>query len=250
MYDHKKQKLYCVKVIFLLLFCYLLLGFSSIVLSKLYELHYLTERLQAFFFSNGKTGLNFLIYSLLTILAILFFGKDLLCFVKEFVTTPRRPLTKNIGITVFIGLCSILTQGISVSILSDFGILSENQTRLETAISQCDGGYTVATFMFMVLFGPFVEEVIYRYGFLGMFRHRKWTLGCALSSALFGLGHIWVYVIFDQDWSQCFVAIPYAILGIGFCLIYNKTKNFCYPLLLHMSINLLPFLKSIACVKP
>lgn len=241
---HIEQKTHRVKVsyvVFLFLICNFLLNFASTILNTLYTKHYISKTVREFFSFNGGAWLGFCIYFISAILILALFGKALLQHAKSFVKTPRRLRAKNIGITALIAVLSTLAESVVYSILLTFGVSFENQASLEVTVSQSRGVYAAIRIISMVLLGPFVEEVIYRFGFLEVFKRKKWALYCVVSSLLFGLSHVWAYVILNHDWKQFLAAIPYAVGSVGFCFVYKETENICYPFLLHMFVNMLAF---------
>jgi membrane protease YdiL (CAAX protease family) len=108
----------------------------------------------------------------------------------------------------------------------------ENQALLE---AQLNGPLfdKVSLAVFAVLFAPVVEEFVFRYGVIELFRRIQnipIVIPLLLSSLLFGLMH----VIGDQPIQLVY----YAVLGLILGGLYIKSKNIIVPTIVHLVFNL------------
>jgi len=45
---------------------------------------------------------------------------------------------------------------------------------------------------------------------------------------LFGLYHVYDYIIFNLDFTQFIAMLPTFIMGLALTVLYEKTNNICY----------------------
>lgn len=82
----------------------------------------------------------------------------------------------------------------------------------------------------VIILAPILEELLFRkYIFSGLLKNHSFVVSAGISSLCFALIHIPNY----QN------LLPTFFFGIIACLIYNKTKNILYPIVLHFLSNLL-----------
>ena len=130
----------------------------------------------------------------------------------------------------------ILFNLFSVLFLEAMGLdlTSANQ---EAIIAMANAG--INTRMALLVAGgflaPFVEELVFRKGFIDLFSRRVGIIGgLLLSSLLFGLLH----VLLDLD--RLYMILPYALSGmvLGFIYFFSN-KNIFVPIFVHASYNLI-----------
>ncbi len=104
----------------------------------------------------------------------------------------------------------------------DFGAASKLQTE-----GLLNGSINWQIFA-VVITGPVVEELVFRFGIFGGMR-KKFNFGVAasLSSLIFGVLHM--------NWT---IGISAFFLGFICCVLYESTQQLFYPVLLHMASNL------------
>ena len=56
---------------------------------------------------------------------------------------------------------------------------------------------------------------------------------------LFGTTHVSVAFVVTGDWRVLLNAIPYAAMGLGLSINYEKSHSLVYSMMLHMLINLI-----------
>ncbi|TCD46788.1 CPBP family intramembrane metalloprotease [Streptococcus sp. X16XC17] len=93
------------------------------------------------------------------------------------------------------------------------------------------------------IFGPIFEELLYR-GLImtQFFKNSPLYLDVLLSAIIFSLSHLIISHLSLLDF------LIYFNIGLVFALIFRKTKNIYYSVMLHMVVNIaasIPELKSI-----
>lgn len=108
-----------------------------------------------------------------------------------------------------------------------------NQQMVENMIKS---KYVVFIFLVTVIFGPFVEEAVFRKALPSLFRKWKFKpwLTVTASSVLFALMH----VVVGGDVVNIF---PYLFMGIVLGITEEKTKNIFPGIFIHMLFNYISF---------
>lgn len=102
-------------------------------------------------------------------------------------------------------------------------------------------GNPIIGFMSVVVFAPFVEEMIFRFGLEKMVRFGKYFP--LISALVFGLPHALAGISsLPGDAIQFLYVIPYGALGYAFGYIYKKYNNIFCSMSVHMTHNLMCFL--------
>jgi len=81
---------------------------------------------------------------------------------------------------------------------------------------------------------PISEELMFRRAIRGMTKSK--LVYYSLSALLFGLAHI--IINFEFPYSFAFI-FTYALPGLGFAFIYDKSKNIYCPIFTHLIINVM-----------
>jgi len=181
-------------------------------------------------FDNEK-NINMATYFFLFMLAILMFHSEMICSFKSF-DIKKIDFLIVIGFVTFV--CEVLA-GIFVNVI---GIASRNQGDVDTALNQ---GSSILLNLIIVFLIPFTEELAYRFCITSIFRAHPIVAGI-VSVLLFAFMHVAYYVLFEGDASQLVAMLPYAVLGTGLYILYVKTENILYPIMLHIAINLIAVL--------
>ncbi len=139
--------------------------------------------------------------------------------------------------TIMLGVfLLILFNLFSVLFLEAMGldITSANQ---EAIIAMANAG--INTRMALLIAGgflaPFVEELVFRKGFIDLFSRRIGMIGGIVSSSLlFGFLHVLL------DLGRLYMILPYAFSGVVLGFIYFfSNKNIYVPIFVHASYNLI-----------
>ncbi len=182
-------------------------------------------------------NLAYLCVYLLIFLVLLFIvHKDIFKQFKDFIHDPKKYLNKGFSYWVY-GIIVMLISNLIITSL--VGSISVNeQTTRETLLQS--PLYAIPTIVF---FGPFLEEIVFRYGLRKAF---KKEIFYALTSAIiFGGLHILTAIdtftltnIFAHIKEFLFI-IPYGSLGYYFAKAYYETENIFSSVIPHMLHNTL-----------
>ena len=178
---------------------------------KLFNHYYLIE------------NINFFVYFALFILFILVYRKMIFTSVKSIKKNDFKWLAIYLFSTIFFMVLYAI-------IVDRFGIINANETEnIEMNL--------IFTYLTVVIFGPIVEELTYRFFIFRGLEKINPYLAHLLTAFIFGFSHVGYYVIVKGDFTQIISMFTYCIISFGASLLYSKTKNLSYPILLHMIIN-------------
>lgn len=147
----------------------------------------------------------------------------------------------SVGIGIVYGL-SIVSNIIVMALLAFFGqkqMSSENQQLVEKLLTNAP---LFMTFQAVVL-APILEELLYRGLLFRTLYSRNKNMAHVISAFLFGFSHIYSG-LFSGDITQIIHIIPYMSMGFAFSYAYEKRKNICVPIIMHMLNNLISTLLS------
>ena len=178
---------------------------------------------------QGKTLLLTMVSALVTIPILAIFMKRDINRQKKQNTYKQYKLDNKLLYLLIIpfGVFNMIWANMFVSILQMFmpQFMIDSYSDTATAIY---GSSTLLQFVAAGIFGPIVEELIFRgliYKRTRDFSNIK--VAAILSAVLFG--------IFHQNWVQA----PYAIIiGLVAVFVYEKYKSIIAPILFHMSANI------------
>ena len=174
--------------------------------------------------SWNATLVNVILDSIFLVLALAFFGREVL---STFSYLRRRPVRK---IALLFGLWFLATmvQGaIRLSIYGPNPPVAQNQQGVVSALSDSALGLTFAFFVAIGM--PLVEEIFYRHILIGRLSPYAptWLLG-SISAFLFAYMHC-------HEWQDMTMYLP---VGIILTLVYIKSgKNIAYAWLYHALNN-------------
>lgn len=179
------------------------------------------------FITNNMT---FWIYFLLFILSVIIFGKILINSIKTLFSKFDFNSLVLIGIITFF---AIVFSGI---VLEVTGISNSNEQEIDSALNiDCITYILIA--VAAILFAPIAEELFFRFLLYRSVEKCNFVLAHILVAVLFGFFHVWEYIIFDKNYIQFISMISYICMSLGFSILYQKTKNIWYPIILHAVIN-------------
>lgn len=137
------------------------------------------------------------------------------------------PLRASIGSVIAVGVAFYVFLGI-YSALVDPG---QPQTILEDFGTSQSTGLLIASAVVLVVIAPIAEELFFRGLVYGALRSSIGPVAAALSvSTIFGLLH------FTGGGTGLIVA-PLIVLGVAFCLLYQRTGTLYAPIALHAINN-------------
>lgn len=213
------------------------IGVISITLYFLYVL-FINNIYQLFDDSVNKQTFTAIAYTMMSAIVIMLWFKVL----KQSCIDLKSNFKRKIIYTTIAGVIIILTQAILTSIIViNFDLMSSNQSSIEKTASSLY--YSIM--LRAVLFGPIVEEIVFRGVIFRFLREKTYLLSYLISSFLFAFLHFYKAVLFEGDILQLLLVIPFMIVGIGLNNIYEKTDNIMYPILFHIILNSIAFTVSI-----
>lgn len=181
---------------------------------------------------------NFLIYLAMLPPILFLLKKDLS---DDFESFKSRKKEWFIIITVgylYLILGNILSNFISNFLSDALNVpISESLNQL-TIIAALQSDGTILMMISAILFGPIIEELIFRKAIFGIFQ--KNTTGLIVSSVIFGTIHL----VSEPSIASALVnGSAYFVMGIVFGLIYIKNdKNVLAPMVVHILSNLIAVL--------
>jgi len=113
---------------------------------------------------------------------------------------------------------------------------SENEETIASMFSS-DTFSIVSLFLLLVVFTPFLEEMVFRKSIYGLIKGRWGSVAAIIiSGSVFGLMHVVSYGDFIQS-------IPYIAMGLSFGYMYYRSKeNVFVTIVMHMINNLIAFI--------
>ncbi len=137
------------------------------------------------------------------------------------------------------GLCYVLNIAVNL-LLIFFGAIDSNpnQNAVEALASSDKRTMTVIA----VLLAPMVEEPIFRGGVFCTLRRRSRIAAYIVTVLLFGLYHIWSYMLSARDITMLIYVLQYVPGGIALCYAYDKSGSIWTAILFHMSYNFISML--------
>ena len=174
--------------------------------------------------SWNATLVNVILDSIFLVMALAFFGREVL---SAFSYLRRRPVRK-IALLLGLWLLVTMTQGaIRLAIYGPNPPVAQNQQGVVSALSDSTLGLTFAFFVAIGM--PLVEEIFYRHILIGKLSPYAptWLLG-SISAFLFAYMHC-------HEWQDMTMYLP---VGIILTLVYVKSgKNIAYSWMYHALNN-------------
>jgi membrane protease YdiL (CAAX protease family) len=147
----------------------------------------------------------------------------------------------SIGIGLVYGM-AFVSNIIVMTLLALFGAKQMDSTNQQLVEQLLNVAPSLMLFQAVVL-APVLEEVLYRGLIFRTFYSYHKNIAHIVSAFLFGFSHIYSG-LFSGDVTQMIHIIPYMTMGFVFSYAYEKRKNICVPILMHMLNNLIATLLS------
>lgn len=202
----------------------------SIILFVIFEL-ILSFSMKILKMINNKfliDNANFIAYLILFIIFLIVYKKIIIESIKKI----DIKNFKYLGIYL---ITTIISMVIIAIVIDKLGIVNINEEKEL-------GANKILNFITAVIFGTFVEELLFRYFVFRETLKINKIFAHIFTAFIFGFSHIWYYVLIQGDYTQLVSSLVYVVLGLNLSLLYSKTKNICFPLLLHIAINLIAFM--------
>ena len=91
--------------------------------------------------------------------------------------------------------------------------------------------------LMVVVAGPAVEEVLYRFVLLRSLMKVNSPLAHAVAALAFGFQHVAVAVLVNHDTAQLWNIVPYAAFGLIQSVLYVRGRSLIGPILVHVLVN-------------
>lgn len=186
-------------------------------------------------FFDAEVIRSLIIDTAILILAIKIFNESLCSTIQSLFTEKSEIRKKQFEYLYIIFLLSNFTDILLNPIINSF-FVNQNEAILNAE------QLTVNPMLYVlcvVIIGPVVEEIVCRFAlFRPLYLWNKWAAHL-ITAVVFGLLHVLPYVLLDGAWEQLVVMLPYCVTGLWLSVLYVKTKNLCFPIMLHMSNNLI-----------
>ncbi len=174
---------------------------------------------------------TFVCYCILSITILILFGNIL----KDSMIKLRIRIARKLIVLFAIGFITIVFMLISSIVISNLNIINQNQVEVDYALTNQRTLMLITT----CLLAPITEEIVYRYILFRTIRKYSIVLSHLITSLLFGFLHVWFYVIIEKNLVSILTMLPTFFIGLGCSILYDKTKNIIFPILLHIAINMM-----------
>ncbi len=145
---------------------------------------------------------------------------------------------------IYVPIGFVLTLGVG-AILWDTVIMQLIRSALDISLNNANDDLVdgmiknspVIMGLMVCIFGPILEEILYRYTAFGILYKKNRFLAYLISALLFGLQHVIVAAVWGGNTIQ-FLNMPgYIISGLIYAFLYSKSKTLAVPILVHMIGN-------------
>jgi len=176
----------------------------------------------------GEVGVNVLVYAASALFLLLVLGSF---FRRDFDALCERPL-RVLG-EVLLGYGLLIAGNLLVSAaLRLFGLEDNPNNDAAIDLARQSMGPVAALTIFLA---PIVEESLFRAGIFGSIRHRNRAAAYIVSTLLFGVGHVYAYVIYDV--KALLYLLQYVPAGLVLARCYERTDSIWGCVFLHMLNN-------------
>lgn len=181
--------------------------------------------------SLGDAQLNLAYYAIACLLALWIFRRFLSASFAQF---SEHLLGSLWAILTGFVLYFLLNLAMSWVLSLIPGALENANNSAITAEAQRAPQITMAMILFL---SPFVEETLFRGFVFGGLREKHRVLAYVVSILLFGVLHIWQYVVITGDFSYAVAFLQYIAPSFALAWCYEKAGNIWAPMGLHSLIN-------------
>lgn len=206
------------------------------ILLLIFILFFWTSALEKSFFKISVLyeHRNVFIYSFFLVCILIIYKLELKISVKD-AWEKKEEYLKVIMLGVLFIVLGEVIAGITVE---KMGIFSANETGIQETLRD-----KIYAFPVIVIFGPIVEEVIFRKIIYKKIRsnNKYLRLESIFFVALIFAVHHCIAELYVGNFIQLVANLPVFIAGIGYTIVYEKTGNICCPIIVHMILNLIAF---------
>ena len=176
------------------------------------------------------------ILNILNIVLVLVMIPDLFREAKKFGDNKKSLLWIPLGAAMVVVLQGILWDSILKGMItSAAGITLDNANT--SKVFEMITKSPVFMGIMACVYGPVLEELLYRYTAFGVLYERNKFSAYAVSALLFGIQHVAEAGLWCGDTIQLMNIPGYIIAGLIFAFLYARTKNICVPIGAHILAN-------------
>ena len=160
---------------------------------------------------------------------------------QEFKKIGKRPkilLYILLGIVMLFGLQVMLWDNILLPVLKSITGLSPSNGNNDYMFGLIEK-YPLLIGTLSCLFGPVLEELLYRYTLFGLLYEKNRFAAYSVTALLFGFQHVVVAGVWGGDATQFLNIGGYMIFSLIMCFLYSKSKSLGIPVIVHILYNTL-----------
>lgn len=191
------------------------------------------------FLSMGRTVDYYLVSTLINVLDDALVLVLCLYIFKDFMKRQLKDLKKNFFKILFsgaiIGYIFCIVGNVVGNIILRF-FTSTTTSVNQSAVTTLTNQYPAIMIVMTVLVGPLTEELLFRGLVFTSIRKHSRLLAYLVSAFLFGFIHVMDSVL-GGNFSEMIQMIPYAVMGLVFCYMYESTNNIFGSVFAHMAQN-------------
>lgn len=180
--------------------------------------------------------LNLIVYAAGFVFCLLFMWKYLKKSFGDIFDAPGRFI-----VTVFNSLCLHYLINIIISVLIT-AVLSDPESVINPnteVVGELVFGNFRASAVMAVIFGPVVEECMFRGALFGSIRKKSRFWAYLITVVVFSVYHLWAFFITDYSWELWLYLLQYVPVTIILCRAYEKSGTIWCPIAVHAVINLI-----------
>ncbi len=182
-----------------------------------------------------KSYLNLFSNSIISLILVLMYLKDIIRNIKDLIKEKLKPLDKAFNCW-FVGVMVMIISNLLITYINN-GSSSNNEEAIKLILSSSP----ILSYINIALLGPIIEELVFRESFKQVFKN-KWIY-LFTSGIIFGALHVIMSPI--NSIVDYLYLIPYCSMGLAFAYMYYETDNITTSLSMHIFHNTLNVISSL-----
>ena len=172
----------------------------------------------------------------LDVLFLIVMIPDIVREAKKIGSNKKSLLLIPLGAILVLGLQGFLWDNVVTSMIGELiGVSFGNDNTAN--VTEMVRNAPVFMGIMACIYGPILEELLYRYTAFGVLYTKNRFLAYAVSALLFGIQHVAEAGIWGGDLVQLINMPGYIMAGLAFAFVYDKSKNICIPIGAHIAAN-------------
>ena len=173
---------------------------------------------------------------LLDILFVIVMIPDIFRDAKKIRSNKKSILLIPLGMILVLGLQGFLWDSVVREIICSLTGISLANDNTANVTEMVRNAPVFMGFM-ACIYGPILEELLYRYTAFGILYTKNRFLAYAVSAPIFSIQHVAEAGIWGGDVMQLINMPGYIMAGLAFAFVYDKSKNICIPIGAHIAAN-------------